>query len=158
MIFIFKIVSPSIKFEIINTVTDDTHIDINRFRVNGRVNEFSGFRIADGDSYSIAQSVAFITHSIPESYSLSQNYPNPFNPSTNIPFTLPYESMVKIHIYDVRGRLIQELINSQLSSGYHNLSWDASHLASGLYFIQFESSSLENSETFSTIQKSLLVK
>ena len=147
-----------IKFEIINTITDDTHIDINRFRVNGRVNEFSGFRIADGDSYSIAQSVAFITHSIPESYSLSQNYPNPFNPSTNIPFALPYESMVKIHIYDVRGRLIQELINLQLSSGYHNLSWDASHLASGLYFIQFESSSLENSETFSTIQKSLLVK
>ena len=112
----------------------------------------------DGDSYSIAQSVSFITHAIPDEYLLSQNYPNPFNPTTSIPFALPFESNVKVNIFDVRGRLVQELINSQLNSGYHNLSWDASHLSSGLYFIQFESSSLENSETFLTIQKSLLVK
>ena len=69
-----------------------------------------------------------------------------------------FQSNVKISIYDVRGRLVQELVNSHLNSGYHNILWDASHLASGLYFIQFESNSFENSESFAKIQKSLLVK
>ena len=136
----------------------ETRIDIDKFRVNGSLNEFAGFKVVDGNSYIIAQSVAFMSNEIPDEYSLSQNYPNPFNPSTNIPFALPFESNVKISIYDVQGRLVQELVNSHFNSGYHNISWDASHLASGLYFIQFESSSFENSESFSTIQKSLLVK
>ena len=148
----------NLKFEILNTITEDTHIDINKFRVNGIFNESAGFRVIDGDSFVVAQSIAFTSCEIPDEYSLSQNYPNPFNPSTNIPFALPFESDVKVNIYDVRGRLVQELVNSHFGSGYHRISWDASHLSSGLYFIQFESSSLENSKTFSTIQKSLLVK
>ena len=148
----------NLKFEILNTITDDTHIDINKFRVNGAFNESAGFRVIDGDSYVIAQSIAFRSREIPNEYSLSQNYPNPFNPSTNIPFALPFESDVKVNIYDVRGRLVQELVNSHFGSGYHHIAWDASHLSSGLYFIQFESSSSENSKTFSTIQKSLLIK
>ena len=141
-----------------DTITDDVHIDINRFRVNGDSNEFAGFKVVDGDSYLIAQSVTFTSREIPKAYSLSQNYPNPFNPSTTIPFALPFESNVKVNIYDVRGRLVQELVNSHFHSGYHNISWEASHLASGLYFIQFVSNSFENSESFSMIQKSLLVK
>ena len=148
----------NLKFEILNTITADTHIDINKFRVNGVFNESAGFRVIDGDSFVIAQSITFTSRDIPDEYSLSQNYPNPFNPSTNIPFALPFESDVKVNIYDVRGRLVQELVNSHFGSGYHHISWDASHLSSGLYFIQFESSSSENSKTFSTIQKSLLVK
>ena len=148
----------NLKFEILNTVADGARIDINRIRVNGFFHESSGFRVIDGDSYVIAQSVTFNSRELPVEYSLSQNYPNPFNPSTNIPFALPFESDVKVNIYDVRGRLVQNLVSSHFNSGYHNISWDASHLSSGLYFIQFESSSLENSKTFSTIQKSLLVK
>ena len=116
----------------------------------------------DGNCYEtvfqLTSTLAIDEFGIPTDFSVYQNYPNPFNPSTNIPFALPFESDVKVNIYDVRGRLVQELVNSHFGSGYHHISWDASHLSSGLYFIQFESSSSENSKTFSTIQKSLLVK
>ena len=148
----------NLKFEILNSLNGDTHININKFMVNGTSSESAGFRINDGSSYIVAQAIGFTTSEIPDEYSLSQNYPNPFNPSTSIPFALPFESNVKVNIYDVRGRLVEELVNSYFGSGYHHISWDASHLSSGLYFIQFESRSLENNNTFSTIQKSLLIK
>ena len=148
----------NLKFEILNTITDDTHIDINKFRVNGVFNESAGFRVIDGESYVVAQSIAFTSREIPDDYSLSQNYPNPFNPSTRIPFALPFESNVTINIYNIQGRLVQELLNSQLNSGYHDVLWEASHLASGLYFMKFESISLESSKSFSKVQKALLVK
>ena len=148
----------NLKFQILNPINVDTHININKFMVNGTSSESAGFRINDGSSYIVAQTITFSSGEIPDEYSLSQNFPNPFNPSTNIPFALPFESDVKVNIYDVRGRLVQELVNSYFGSGYHHIPWDASHLSSGLYFIRFESSSLENSKTFSTIQKSLLIK
>ena len=148
----------NLTFEKLSTIPDDTHIYISKFRVNGIFNESAGFRVIDGDSFAVVQSITFISREIPDEYLLSQNYPNPFNPSTNIPFALPFESEVKVNIFDVRGRLIQELVNSHFASGYHHIAWDASHLSSGLYFIRFESTSIDNNRTFSAIQKSLLVK
>ena len=148
----------NLTFDILSAITEDAHIDISKFRVNGVHDESAGFRVVDGDSFVVAQSISFTSREIPDEYLLGQNYPNPFNPSTNIPFALPFESEVKVNIYDVRGRLVQELVNSYFRPGYHHVAWEASHLSSGLYFIQFESISLENNKSFSTIQKSLLVK
>ena len=89
---------------------------------------------------------------IPLEYSLSQNYPNPFNPETTIGFALPKTSDVVISIYDVNGRQVTDILNSNKSAGYHTVKWNASDLASGLYFYQIKA------ENFTQVKKCILVK
>jgi len=74
----------------------------------------------------------------PKEYALSQNYPNPFNPSTKIQFSLPEQTKVAIRIYDMLGREIKTLINSEQSAGRHEVNWngddDLGHkVATGVY-------------------------
>ena len=65
---------------------------------------------------------------IPTDYSLSQNYPNPFNPSTTISFSLPSDNHTILNIYDISGKLINTLLDKNMKSGYHNVSWDGKDL------------------------------
>ena len=74
------------------------------------------------------------TEQIPKTYQLFQNYPNPFNPTTTIRYGLPKSSMVTIKIYDILGQVVKTLVHEQQSSGQYNLKFDASNLASGIYF------------------------
>ena len=76
---------------------------------------------------------------LPTEYTLKSAYPNPFNPTTNIEYGLPKDSFVSIAIYDIRGRMVDELINTNQLAGYHKLMWDAGTQASGLYFIKLKS-------------------
>lgn len=72
---------------------------------------------------------------IPTKYSLDQNYPNPFNPTTTIKFGLPKDGMVTMKIYDVAGREVMRLIDNQsMKAGFQTHFFNASHLASGVYF------------------------
>lgn len=75
---------------------------------------------------------------IPNDYTLFQNYPNPFNPSTNIKFSLPKASNVRLTIYDAIGREVRTLINNELNAGTHTIQWNASNLASGIYLYKIE--------------------
>jgi len=61
---------------------------------------------------------------IPTDYTLSQNYPNPFNPSTTISFSLPSDNHTILNIYDISGKLINTLLDKNMKTGYHNISWD----------------------------------
>ena len=70
----------------------------------------------------------------PKRVTLHQNYPNPFNPSTNIEFGLPANSNVRLEVYDLLGKRVATLENSVLEAGWHTYHFDASHLASGMYF------------------------
>ncbi|MBL1215136.1 MAG: T9SS type A sorting domain-containing protein [Ignavibacteriae bacterium] len=70
----------------------------------------------------------------PEIFSLSQNYPNPFNPSTKISFSIPSNTFVTLSIYDILGSKITELINEEMSPGQYSIDFDASDLASGIYY------------------------
>jgi hypothetical protein len=71
---------------------------------------------------------------IPLRFSLSQNYPNPFNPKTVIGFQLAVNSLAELKIYDVLGREVAALVNSQLKPGNYKVEWDASNFPSGVYF------------------------
>ena len=71
---------------------------------------------------------------IPGDFVLDQNYPNPFNPTTMIGFSIPRKSQVELAVYDVLGRRVALLEQSELSAGFHGRNFDASHLASGVYF------------------------
>lgn len=71
-----------------------------------------------------------------EFLALEQNYPNPFHPTTTIKFRLLEDSNVQLRIYDITGRLVQTLLDENLSSGTHEQTFDANGLASGIYFYQ----------------------
>ncbi len=79
---------------------------------------------------------------IPKSFRLSQNYPNPFNPSTTIEFDIPgtpgVKQPVSLIIYDIRGRRVKTLVDSNLEPGSHKIHWDncndrGQSVASGIY-------------------------
>jgi hypothetical protein len=74
------------------------------------------------------------SNSIPGTYSLGQNYPNPFNPSTNIKFSIPQDDFVELALYDIGGKKVQTVINQSMKAGEHQISFDGSSLASGVYF------------------------
>ena len=67
-------------------------------------------------------------------FQLYQNYPNPFNPSTTIKYSVIKSDFIKIKIYDVLGREIKILINKFKQAGTYEVQFDASGLASGIYF------------------------
>ncbi len=69
----------------------------------------------------------------PSGFSLSC-YPNPFNPTTTISFELPRGGQVTLDVYDLMGRLVQTLVNESMTAGSHQIAFDGSHLASGIYW------------------------
>ena len=75
---------------------------------------------------------------LPSNFRLYQNYPNPFNPSTTISYQLPSNSFVSMELYDVLGRPIKTLENEHQSAGEHLVTFDASGLASGVYFYRLQ--------------------
>jgi hypothetical protein len=89
---------------------------------------------------------------IPADYSLGNAYPNPFNPVTNITFALPEDGRVSLSIYNLQGRLVEELISGTMHAGYHRIVWNANQYSSGMYFIKMQSGE------FISNQKLMLVK
>ena len=79
-----------------------------------------------------------ISAEIPGEFKLSQNYPNPFNPVTNIEFDVPKSSFVKLTVYDVKGRAVETLVNSELSPGTYKTDWNAANFSSGVYFYRLQ--------------------
>ncbi|MCG8372626.1 MAG: T9SS type A sorting domain-containing protein, partial [Balneolales bacterium] len=69
-------------------------------------------------------------------FKLYPAYPNPFNPSTTITFDLPEQGRVRVDVFDIGGRLVSILANQNYQQGNHQLVFDASGLASGVYIIR----------------------
>jgi hypothetical protein len=90
---------------------------------------------------------------IPENYSLHQNYPNPFNPTTSIKYQLPFNSRVKLKIYNVLGQQVALLANEIQQAGAKSANWNAGDQASGVYFYKLEAVSVSDPG-----KKMLLVK
>ncbi len=81
---------------------------------------------------------------VPTGYALEQNYPNPFNPSTNIRFSLAHTTNVKLVIYNILGQRVATLLNNRvMNAGAHVVQFDASRLASGVYFYHLEAGSFK---------------
>jgi hypothetical protein len=75
-----------------------------------------------------------ISNELPVSYKLYQNYPNPFNPSTSFKFQVASYGLIKLVIYDVLGKIVADLVNTELKPGTYVAEWNGSNYPSGVYF------------------------
>jgi cellulase (glycosyl hydrolase family 5)/type IX secretion system substrate protein len=89
---------------------------------------------------------------LPREFNLYQNYPNPFNPTTMIKYEMPKNSHVIMRVYDVSGRLINEVVNEYKHAGAYYIEFNASSLSSGVYYYQI------TSDTFSDTKKMIVIK
>ena len=92
-----------------------------------------------------------LTDALPHSTTLHSVYPNPFNPSTVLSYSLHDASFVNLTVYDCSGRKVEELIDGWRDAGSHELTFDASNLASGIYFYRLETGD------FSAVRKMILM-
>ena len=79
----------------------------------------------------------------PKTYNISQNYPNPFNPITTLQYELPEDSFVDVTVYDMLGNVISNLINTNQSSGYKSVQWNATNnqgepVSAGVYLYKIQ--------------------
>ena len=123
-------------------------INISNIRINGATASFditiNPVALEKGDNLS-------------NEYTLMQNFPNPFNPSTKIKFSIPLASKVSIKIYDMLGRNIKTLINSEQNAGTHEVTWNGdndfgSKVATGIYLYTI------SSDKFVQSKKMILLK
>ena len=101
-------------------------------------------------------------------YILYQNYPNPFNPSTTIGYKLKERGYVKLYVYDIKGELVNVLVNQVQETGYYEAEFSASsnqhpesriqNLASGVYIYQIIITGENNIPVFSDIKKMIYIK
>ncbi|MEA3287937.1 MAG: FlgD immunoglobulin-like domain containing protein, partial [Candidatus Marinimicrobia bacterium] len=83
---------------------------------------------------------------IPEAYALYQNYPNPFNPTTTIRYDLPEAAEVFLTIYDIKGRVVNQLQVGSQSAGSYALQWNGAsqaglQVATGVYLCRIQTAS-----------------
>lgn len=127
--------------------------------VGGGISYALGFGPMPGDTIRLRYSQANcligiqnISSEVPKNYSLKQNYPNPFNPVTNIRFDILKSSYVSLSVMDITGKVVEILINQNLSPGTYNYDWDAEKYSSGVYFYKLET------DGFSETKKMVLIK
>jgi hypothetical protein len=99
-----------------------------------------------------------INKAIPVVYELYQNYPNPFNPSSKIRYALPFNSNVKIEIYNVLGQKVKELLNTQKNAGYYEVNFNTTGLASGVYLYMLYAKSTDGKSEYRDTKKMVLLK
>jgi len=95
---------------------------------------------------------ADILDDIPSSFDLKQNYPNPFNPTTQIQFTVPNQTHVRLEVYNIIGQLVTTLVNEEKTPGRYEVKFDAATLASGVYLYRLQT------DMFKKTRQMLLVK
>lgn len=99
--------------------------------------------------------IQVISSEIPQKFALYNNYPNPFNPVTRINFDIPNlggDKNVQVAVYDIRGSLVELVVNRELTAGKYSVDWNAVKYSSGIYFYRVTAGS------FADTKKMILVK
>lgn len=93
-----------------------------------------------------------ISEEIPNDYFMSQNYPNPFNPNSKISFKIKKSGPVKLSLFDITGKEVQVIINSELKPGIYEIDINSENLSSGVYFYMLKA------VNFSDTKKLIILK
>ncbi len=96
--------------------------------------------LIDGKLYGDFSSVLEATR-LPGQATLRQNYPNPFNPSTTVKYELPTSTEVRLSVYDVLGREVSVLVNERRDAGVHEVRFNGSGFASGIFLYRLQAGS-----------------
>ena len=102
---------------------------------------FPGLKGADGDITWGNNLIWYVESlenmiAVPAEFHLGKPYPNPFNPVATITYDLPLDGEIELSVYDLRGRLVEELIFGYMEAGYYEIQWNARTHASGIYFLR----------------------
>jgi len=97
----------------------------------------SGFSQSDSIDITIS-AIENLAGKTVEEFSLKQNYPNPFNPITIINYELPITDFVELSIYNLLGEKVAILVSAKQNAGYHQIEWNASRYASGVYYYRLQ--------------------
>ena len=95
---------------------------------------------------------------VPNSFALYQNYPNPFNPTTVIKYDIPFQSEVKLEVFNILGQRVAVLIDGVKPAGYKQIIWNGDNVSSGLYIYRLEASSVDGTNKFNSLKKMVLIK
>jgi hypothetical protein len=138
-----------------NSSTRNSYIWSESNLVNGREYTYSLISVSTSGEREIIGTASATpttnTATITE-YALHQNYPNPFNPETNISFDLVEAGEVTLTVYNSTGQTVATLVNGEMNSGRHSVTFDASNLPSGLYIYRL------NATDFTAVKKMVLMK
>lgn len=93
----------------------------------------------------------------PKVAELYQNYPNPSNPVSKVDYQIPFAGKVSLKVYDLTGKEVASLVDTQLEGGYYTAEFNGSSLASGVYFYRLIAQGNDGS-SFTKTMKLILVK
>ena len=118
-----------------------------------------GIHTTNGGDTTFIVGLQQVSTEVPREYKLYQNYPNPFNPNTKIKFSIPKTSSVAqtfLSVFNITGKLLATLLNQQLAPGTYDIDFNASGLASGVYF--YKLSIISGNDVFIDTKKMILIK
>ena len=96
---------------------------------------------------------------IPAVYTLENNFPNPFNPNTVIRYTLPFDSNLRLSVYNSLGQVVVNELSSGLkSAGTYDINFNAYSLTSGIYYYTIQANSTDGNHSFTSTKKMILMK
>jgi hypothetical protein len=154
----------SLLFTVIDTAAANatSYIDSNLTSAESYVYEIKGFNEFTQSGYSNFAPVTLVgvndDNEVPTHYELFQNYPNPFNPSTMIKYSIPENSSVSLVIYSLLGQQVATLFKGNQSAGYHEITWDAENVPSGVYLIYAKFQSSVSHRFLAFTKKAILLK
>jgi hypothetical protein len=131
-----------------DNIWNEDHFDFEKLAGDGGVSQVGGWECW-GELFENADATV---GNVANSYVLFSAYPNPFNPMTTLSFSIAEAGTVSLKVYDVTGREVVVLVNGYRNAGVHEVTFDASHLASGIYVYQMQIGD------FSTTGKMVLMK
>jgi 5'-nucleotidase len=130
------------------------HLGVVAYRPEGRIRDVSvkcrNECFAD-DEVAVA-SESEVAPAAVKSFELGQNYPNPFNPTTMIRYGLPSSARANLTVFNSLGQVVKELVNENEEAGYHEVRFDGTGLASGVYFYRLQAGSFVETKKLTLVK------
>ena len=117
---------------------DDLHMIINGEAINMHEKQIIVINSMIEEVAIVVGNVDSYLNPIPGEFGLSAAYPNPFNPTTTLGLALDVDGFVSMSVFNIRGQVVEVLVDRSMKAGYHNVVWNADGISSGMYFVRVE--------------------